>query len=252
MTCFKQTNKLCFTVWHPVSFSSSVNFFTFFSHFLVVWWYSCQGCLSAPLSAAVQEELQRSPAKSAALLTVGEVDEQISPQKCGAERENILLGLMPYRVNSCWVGEGKNICISVMDSLGGYPCSLCFGAKSTQNAWPLGLGQSWSKQVGQKGIWCLIFHSVLVSVLSAKLYKSRDRSHGDTGCWYRHSANTWGRSALPAKQPHAASALQVHCVNGILLVQLNLPCLEKGDVRTCFVCLEERKREKREKKKRRW
>lgn len=43
----------------------------------------------APLPA-VQEELGRSPPRSAVLLTVGEIDELASPQKCGAEADSLL------------------------------------------------------------------------------------------------------------------------------------------------------------------
>lgn len=50
---------------------------------------ACAGADPAPLPA-VQGELGRSPARSAVLLTVGEMDEQASPQKCGAEMDSLL------------------------------------------------------------------------------------------------------------------------------------------------------------------
>lgn len=49
----------------------------------------CAGADSAALSA-VQEELGRSPARSAVPFTIGERDEQVSPQKCGAEMDSVL------------------------------------------------------------------------------------------------------------------------------------------------------------------
>lgn len=54
------------------------------------------GCVVVPVPgltaalSAVQEELGRSPARSAVPLTVGEIDEQVSPQKCEAETDSIL------------------------------------------------------------------------------------------------------------------------------------------------------------------
>lgn len=57
---------------------------------VVMWWYLCQGWLCS-LIPAVQEGLGRSPARSAVPLTVGEIDEQVSPLKCGAEMDSVLL-----------------------------------------------------------------------------------------------------------------------------------------------------------------
>lgn len=50
---------------------------------------TCARADPAPLPA-VQEELGRSPTRCTLLLTVGEIDEQASPQKCGAETDSLL------------------------------------------------------------------------------------------------------------------------------------------------------------------
>lgn len=54
------------------------------------WWLCGSTCARADSAAlsAVQDELGRSPAGSAVPLTVGEIDEQVSPQKCEAETDS--------------------------------------------------------------------------------------------------------------------------------------------------------------------